>query len=84
VNLLAEPSQRLEKRKELMAMKNALLQGLAMLQGLESKYGNNPVRSSQAASVAGLEGHTYSSFGPILTPPTEEMEDITRSGMDRL
>jgi hypothetical protein len=62
-------------------MKNALLQGLAMLEGLESKYGDDPMRASQVASGVGLNGRTFSSFGPTSTPLTEEMEDITRSGM---
>jgi hypothetical protein len=62
-----------------MAMKNAVLQGIAMLEELQNKYGDDPMRSTLAASELGLDGH--SSFGPTSTPLTEEMEDITRSGM---
>jgi hypothetical protein len=43
IELLAEPGDRFEKRKGLLAMKNALLQGLEMLQGLHAKYGDNPL-----------------------------------------
>jgi hypothetical protein len=65
-------------------MKNTLLQGLEMLQGLESKYGDAPMRSvSQAANDMGLNGRAHSSFGPTSTPLTDEMEDITRSGLAR-
>jgi hypothetical protein len=79
IGLLAEPARRFERRKELMAMKNAVLQGIAMLEELQNKYGDDPMRSTLAASELGLDGH--SSFGPTSTPLTEEMEDITRSGM---
>ena len=73
INLLAEPVQRFEKRKELVAKKDALVQGLEMLQELQQKYSDIPGFPSSQATFE-------SSVSP---PSTDEMEKTTRSRIVR-
>ncbi|KAF2679716.1 interferon-induced GTP-binding protein Mx [Lentithecium fluviatile CBS 122367] len=80
IDLLAEPSDRLIQRKELVARKKALIQGLGWLQDLEARYGDGIGPSCQTAN-GDVNDYRFSSFGPTSTPLAEDMEDITRSRM---
>ncbi|KAJ4349554.1 uncharacterized protein N0V89_008170 [Didymosphaeria variabile] len=74
MELLEEPSQHAARRRELIAMRNALLQGQKHLDALQAKHGNNNIAPSFNSSA---------SFGPTSTPLTDEMQDIAQSGRIR-
>jgi hypothetical protein len=79
--LLAEPLHHAARRKELMAMRDALLQGQRELDALHEKHG------TQLSASQGSNGYAVptssASFGPTSTPLTDEMLDITQSGRVR-
>jgi hypothetical protein len=79
--LLAEPLQHAARRRELIAMREALLQGQRELDALHEKHGDQ-LTASQGSN--GYVAPTSSaSFGPTSTPLTDEMMDITQSGRIR-
>lgn len=88
IALLAEPSKHATRRKELLAMKAALLEGRRELDALYEKHGNklhgNKLTASQGSNgYAAPLFNSSASFGPTSTPLTDEMQDITQSGRVR-
>lgn len=74
IRLLAAPPARQKQRKELLGMKNALLQGQQILNELQQKkYGGET--SWQTNTADSLLGFGCSSFG-MPTPVPDEMEDV--------
>ncbi|OAG00210.1 uncharacterized protein CC84DRAFT_363479 [Paraphaeosphaeria sporulosa] len=80
MELLAEPSQHAARRKELLAMRDALVQGRRELDALYEKHGNKIAASQGSHGYAAPLFNSSASFGPTSTPLTDEMQDITQSG----
>ncbi|KAF2438228.1 P-loop containing nucleoside triphosphate hydrolase protein [Karstenula rhodostoma CBS 690.94] len=83
MELLAEPSQHAARRKELLAMRDALLEGRGELDALYEKHGNKLAASQGSHGYAAPLFNSSASFGTTSTPLTDEMHDITQSGRVR-
>lgn len=84
MRLLAEPSQHAAKRKELLAVKSALLQGRRELDALYERHGHQlPASQGSHGGYPASVFNSSASFGPTSTPLTDEMLDITQSGRVR-
>lgn len=77
MELLEEPSHHADRRRQLIAMKNALLEGQACLDRLKAKHGNS-IDMVQSANGFGSLGQNSDPFAPTTGLPTDETEGIMR------
>ena len=77
MELLEEPSHNADRRRQLTAMKNALLEGQACLDRLKAKHGNS-IDMVQSANGFGSLGQNSDPFAPSTGLTTHEMEGIMR------
>jgi hypothetical protein len=73
IRLLAEQSDRERQRQELLAQRNALLQGKQVLHELQQKKYNNTT-SSRVSSVDAVSSARHSPVG-VETPTSEGMDE---------
>jgi hypothetical protein len=75
--LLAESPEREQRRRELIAQKKSLNEGLQVLDELHNKYQDAPVYQQE-------NGIGEAAFGPpFSTPPVEKMQDGYDDGTPR-